>query len=99
MGNFEHVGQHNKSTSWLLRLTSRWHNEEKRTAIADAAFAQVRAAIGLHVEGGLFPIGNVKSSRKSFPQKELREECGEYERIKLVCLTKKATEDLTHRQT
>ena len=91
MGHFECVGECNESTSWLLRLTSRWHNEEKRTVIADAAFAQVRAAVGLHVEGGLFLIGNVKGARKFFPQAALREECPACERNKLVCLTKKAT--------
>ena len=57
----------------------------------DAAFAQVRAAIGLHVEGGLLLIGNVKGAKKFFPQTELREECGEHKRNKLVCLTKEAT--------
>ena len=64
MGHFECVGQCNKSTSWLLRLTSRWHNEEKRTVIADVAFARV---IGLHVEGGpLSLIGNAKGAKKFF---------------------------------
>ena len=38
---FEFVDHHNKSTSWLLRLTKRWHGQEKRTAVADAALAQV----------------------------------------------------------
>ena len=90
MGLFEFVDAHNKSTSWLLRLTKRWHGEEKRTVVADAAFAQVRAAVALYKVGGLFLIGNVKGARKFFPQAELREECGEYERDKLVCLTKKA---------
>ena len=33
MGHFECVGDYNKSTSWLLRLTSRWHTEEKRTVL------------------------------------------------------------------
>jgi hypothetical protein len=96
MGHFEHVGDYNKSTSWLLRLTSRWHNEEKRAVIADAAFAQVRAAIGLCVEGGLFLIGNVKGAKKFFPQAALREECPACERNKLVCLTKKATMKISH---
>ena len=45
MGRFEFVNQHNKSTARLLRLTKHWHNKEKRTAVADAAFAQVRAAV------------------------------------------------------
>ena len=91
MGHFRFVNDYNKSTAWLLRLTERWHNEEKRTVIADAAFAQVRAAVGLYKEGGLFLIGNVKGAKKFFPQRELRDECGDYERDKLVCLTKKAT--------
>jgi hypothetical protein len=96
MGNFEHVGDHNKSASWLLRLTSRRHNEEKRAVIADAAFARVRAAIGLCVEGGLFLVGNVKGAKKFFPQAALREECPACERSKLVCLTKKATRKISH---
>ena len=77
MGNFDYVHEYNRSTAWLLRLTKRWHNEEKRTVVADAAFAQVRAAAALYVEGGLYFIGNVKTTKKYFPQKELRGECGE----------------------
>ena len=91
MGYFEFVGLYNKSTSWLLRLTKPWHNAEKRTAVADAAFAQVRAAVALYKVGGLFLIGNVKGCNKYFPQADLRAECGAYVRGRLVCLTKKAT--------
>ena len=61
---------------------------ERRTLVADAAFAQVRAAVALFKMGGLFFIGNVKGRTKFFPQKELRDECAEYERERLVCLTK-----------
>ena len=91
MGDFEYVEEYNRSTAWLLRLTKRWHNEEKRTVVADAAFAQVRAAAALWEEGGLYFIGNVKGAKKYFPQSELREECGEYVANRLVCLSKKAT--------
>ena len=90
MDHFEFVSQHNKSTAWLLRLTKYWHNKEKRTVVADAAFAQVRAAVSLYKVGGLYLIGNVKTCNKFFPQKALREETDEYERDTLVCLTKKA---------
>ena len=40
---------------------------------------------------GLYFIGNVKTCNKHFPQKDLREQTGEYQRDRLVCLTKKAT--------
>ena len=39
MALFEYVGEYNKSTSWLLRLTKQWHGKEHRTVVADAAFA------------------------------------------------------------
>ena len=91
MAHFEYIDRTNRSSAWLLRLTKHWHNSEPRTVIADAAFAQVRAAVALKRIGGLYLIGNVKGCHKFFPQSALRQECGEYERGKLVCLTKKMT--------
>ena len=89
MGHFEYVKETNRSTAWLLRLTKAWHNTEQRTVIADAAFAQVRAAVALKRIGGLFFIGNVKGCTKYFCKAELKTECGNYERDKLVVTTKK----------
>ena len=89
MGEFEFVSDCNKSSAWLLRLSKPWFGTG-RTVIADAAFAQVRAAFML-MKNGLYMIGNVKGNKMFFPQDALREECGEYEANKLVCLTKKAT--------
>ena len=91
MGQFEFIECTNRSSAWLLRLTKHWHNSEPRTVIADAAFAQVRAAVALKRIGGLYLIGNVKGCHKFFCQAALRAECGEYERDKLVVLTKKMT--------
>ena len=91
MGYFEYIDDFNRSTAWLLRLTKPWHNKEKRTVMADVAFGQVRAAVALMRVAGLYFIGNVKTCNKHFPQKDLREETGEYVRDRLVCLTKKAT--------
>ena len=90
MGHFSYIEETNRSTAWALRLTRPWHNKEKRTVIADAAFGQVRAAVALKRIAGLFFIGNVKTCNKHFPQKELREQCGEYVRDRLVCLSKRA---------
>ena len=90
MQHFEYIGETNKSTTWLLRLTKRWHNQEKRTVIAGAAFAQVRAAVALYRKGGLYFVGNVKGARKHFPKKALKGETGAYEKNKLVCLSKEA---------
>ena len=59
--------------------------------IAEAAFAQVRAAVALDRFAGLFFIGNVKACHKYFPKRALKEETGPYVRNRLVCLTKKAT--------
>ena len=91
MALYEFVDEYNRSTGWLLRLTKVWHGKEKRTVIADAAFAQVRAAAALHLEAGMYLIGNVKTCNKFFPQKDLRENTPQYERNKLVCKTKIAT--------
>ena len=93
MGQFEFIERTNRSSAWLLRLrlTKHWHNSEPRTVIADAAFAQVRVAVALKRIGGLYLIGNVKGCHKFFCQAALRAECGEYERDKLVVLTKKMT--------
>jgi len=90
MGFFEYVNDYNRSTAWLLRLTKKWHGKEKRTVIADAAFAQVRAAAALHLEGGLHLIGNIKGCNKHFPQAALRSETPAYQRDRLICMTKKA---------
>ena len=89
MGYFQYVGNTNRSTAWLLRLTKKWHNTEQRTVIADAAFAQVRAAVALKRVGGLFFIGNVKTCTKFFCKGLLKAECAQYERNKLVVCTKK----------
>ena len=91
MGHFEYIADTNRSSAWLLRLTKHWHNTEQRTVIADAAFAQVRVAVALMRTGGLYLIGNVKGCTKYFCKTELRAECDEYVRDKLVCLTKKIT--------
>ena len=91
MGYFEYVDTTNRSSAWLLRLTKAWHNTEQRTVIADAAFAQVRAAVALMRTGGLYFIGNVKGCTKFFCKQELKDECGNYERDEVVCLTKKIT--------
>ena len=91
MGHFDFIETTNRSSAWLLRLTKKWHNTEQRTVIADAAFAQVRAAVALMRTGGLYLIGNVKGCTKYFCKPELRADCGEYVRDKLVCLTKKIT--------
>ena len=88
MAFFEYISSTNRSSGWLLRLTKFWHNTEQRTVIADAAFAQVRVAVALMRVGGLYLIGNVKGCTKYFCKAELRAECGEYERDRLVCLTK-----------
>jgi hypothetical protein len=69
MGHFECVGEYNKSTSWLLRLTSRWHNEEKRTVIADDVFATGWRCTGkmvvTHVHtGGCNTVGSDRKKRK-----------------------------------
>ena len=40
---------------------------------------------------GLYIIGNVKGCTKFFCKNELKAECPEYERNKLVCMTKKMT--------
>ena len=90
MSHFEFIEETNRSTAWLLRLTKPWHNQERRTVIADAAFAQVRAAVALQRIAGLYFIGNVKCCNKYFPQKALRDETGPYVADHLVCLTKKA---------
>ena len=91
MGYFQYVGDTNRSTAWLLRLTKKWHNKEQRTVIADAAFAQVRAAVALKRIGGLFFIGNVKTCTKYFCKAALKAECAQYERNRLVVLSKKIT--------
>ena len=90
MKHFEFIEETNKSSAWLLRLTKRWHNMEKRTVIADAAFAQVRAAVALYKIGGLYLIGNVKGAHKYFPKAALKNETPAYERDELVCMTKQA---------
>ena len=89
MGHFRCIDSANRSSAWLLRLTKHWHNTEQRTVIADAAFAQVRVAVALMRTGGLFLIGNVKGCTKCFCKDDLKAECGQYERNKLVTLTKK----------
>ena len=89
MGHFQYIDSTNRSSAWLLRLTKHWHNTEQRTVIADAAFAQVRVAVALMRIGGLFMIGNVKGCTKYFCKGDLKDECGEYERNKLITLTKK----------
>ena len=91
MGHFKFCGETNRSTAWLLRLTEKWHNTEQRTVIADAAFAQVRAAVALYRIGGLYFIGNVKGCTRYFCKEALKVQCGVYERDKLVCVTKKLT--------
>ena len=91
MGFFKYIDETNRSSAWLLRLTEKWHNKEERTVIADAAFAQVRAAVALRRTAGLHLIGNVKGCTKYFCKAELKEECPAYERDKLVCVTKKLT--------
>ena len=88
MGLFRYVDITKRSTAWVLRLTRPWHNTEQRTVIANAAFAQVRAAVALKRIGGLHFIGNVKGCTKYFCKADLKAECGEYQRNKLVCLTK-----------
>ena len=91
MAFFEYINRTNRSSAWLLRLTKAWHNTEARTVIADAAFAQVRVAVALKRIDGLYIIGNVKGCTKFFCKNELKAECPEYERNKLVCMTKKMT--------
>ena len=91
MSHFKYIDETNRSIAWLLRLTEKWHNIEQRTVIADAAFAQVRAAVALKRIGGLYFIGNVKGCTKYFCKTELKADCPEYQRNKLVCITKKMT--------
>ena len=71
MSHFKFINATNRSSGWLLRLIEKWHNMEQRTVIADAAFAQVRAAVALKLIGGLYFIGNVKGCTKFFCKTEL----------------------------
>ena len=98
MRHFEYVKDYNKSTAWLLRLTKHWANQERRTVIADAAFGQVRAAVALHKEHGMYMIGNVKQCHKWFPKKRLKEETPAYSANNLVCHTLQANVRLSRNE-